>query len=133
MAGMSGGCGKGRRAADQNTARVHLHRDRARTTLVLAQSLAGDGRDAPVMQRAGDAGVMHYALAERPMLMRAFIHQGIDLAIGGTENGDLFAALHGKRSRAKRGKLVNRTDIKPVSDHGSTSSNDREGPYFSNV
>src|SRR3546814_924006 len=68
------------------------------------------------------------------MFVRAFVDQGVNVAIGGAENRDLLAAKDGPGARAKRRKLVDRADVEPMSVyHGSTSSNDRERPDFSDV
>src|SRR3546814_7034373 len=68
------------------------------------------------------------------MFVRAFVYQGVNVAIGGAENRDLLAAKDGQGARAKRRKLVDRADVEPMSVyHGSTSSNDRERPDFSDV
>src|SRR3546814_14198968 len=56
------------------------------------------------------------------------------VAIGGAENRDLLPAKDRQGARAKRRKLVDRADVEPISVyHGSTSSNDRKRPDFSDV
>src|SRR3546814_994783 len=77
---------------------------------------------------------MDDALAQRAMFVRAFVHQGMNVAIGGAVNRDLLPAKDRQGARAKRRKLVDRADVEPISVyHGSTSSNDRKRPDFSDV
>src|ERR1044072_5498941 len=52
-------------AGDEDTAALDLHRNGRHAAIILAQRLAGDEREAPVVQRAGHAGVVDDALAER--------------------------------------------------------------------
>src|SRR3546814_5038210 len=74
---MSGGGGKRGWAADEHAARIHPNRNDAGTALVFAQRFAGNQRNAPIVERAGDGRVMDDALAQRAMFVRAFVHQGM--------------------------------------------------------
>src|SRR3546814_17827701 len=94
---------------------------------ILAQRLARYERNAPVVQRTGNAGVMNDALAKRADLVRTFIDERVHPAIGGPKNRDRFASLYRQRTRAQSRQLVNRANIKPFCGHGYTSSKDRKG------
>src|SRR3546814_1105204 len=95
---MSGGGGKRGWAADEHAARIHPNRNDAGTALVFAQRFAGNQRTAPIVERAGDGRVMDDALAQRAMFVRAFVHQGMNVAIGGAENRDLPPAKEDRKS-----------------------------------
>src|SRR3546814_6315770 len=98
------------RPADQDAPRIHLDRNDAGASFILAQRLARYERNAPVVQRTGNAGVMNDALAKRADLVRTFIDERVHPAIGGTKNRDRFASLYRQRTRAKSRQLVNRSE-----------------------
>jgi hypothetical protein len=105
-------------APDQDAATVNLDRDCRDATNILAQRLARDQRNAPIVKRAGHCRIMHDPLAERALLMRAFVDERIDAPVRGMKDRNLLTASYGQRSRAKRWKLIDGADIEPFTVPG---------------
>src|SRR6185369_9045297 len=104
-------------AADQHPATVDLYRNGRRAALVLALCLARCQRDGPVVQGASDVMTMNDPLAERTLLMRAFVQKREDMVVARTEHGNLLTAFDRDGARAANGNLVEPADIEPISDH----------------